>query len=140
MKILPHPIIVHFPMALLTVSVFFYWAALRWKGRGFESAYWYTHLVGLAGAALAVVTGLLGAQAIPADSPAMDTVNLHKFLGLGTLAVFTVLAICHWRNRWEYSPRRRMLHTAVQVLGLVLIVATGLFGGELVYSFGIGVK
>jgi hypothetical protein len=37
-----------------------------------------------------------------------------------------------------YSPGKRILHTAIQLVGVGLIVAVGYFGGELVFTYGVG--
>lgn len=134
-----HPLVVHFPMGLLLTSIVLYWANLFWKGRGLEQAYWYTHRIGLAGALFAVISGLLAARTVPADSPAISIVSIHRALGLATFVVFGLLAVCHARNKGEYSRGKRILHTIVQWVGVGLILAAGFFGGELVYTFGVGV-
>jgi uncharacterized membrane protein len=41
-----HPLLVHFPMALLLSSAAFSWLGLRWKDKGFDKAAWYTLLAG----------------------------------------------------------------------------------------------
>jgi uncharacterized membrane protein len=133
-----HPLLVHFPIALLLTSVGLSWAGRLWKGKGFDQAAWYTLLLGLAGTLVTVITGLLASQSVAADSPAMATLTTHKYLGIATLVVFGLQAVCAWRSKGVYSSRKRILHTAIQLLGVALIVAVGLFGGELVYTFGLG--
>ena len=135
-----HPLVVHFPIALLLSSVSLYWAGLRWQGRGLDRAAWYTHLLGLAGTAVTLITGLIAAKSVPANSPALATVTTHKFLGLATFVVFGLLAVCAWRHRETgYSQRERVLHTVIQLIGVALVIATGYFGGELVFTYGVGV-
>ena len=135
-----HPLIVHFPIALLLSYVALDWAGKIWKKEALEHAAWYSLLLGLAGTVFTLITGLLAAQSIPADSPALATATLHKFLGLGTLIVFGMLTLCTWRNRGKYTPAKKVLHTVIQLIGVGLILAVGFFGGELVYTFGIGVS
>lgn len=134
-----HPLLVHFPIALLLTSVALDWASIRWRGKGLEQAAWYTLLLGLAATVLTLITGLLAAQAVPANSPAAATLNIHKVLGIVTLVVFGLQAVCHWRHHGVYSPGDRIKHTIVQLIGVALIVTLGWFGGELVYTFGVGV-
>ena len=52
-----HPIVVHFPIALLCASVAFDILARRWPAGGFRDTSFYCLLAGALGAALAVVTG-----------------------------------------------------------------------------------
>ena len=134
-----HPLLIHFPIALLLSSVAFYWAGLRWKERGLDKAASYTLWLGLVGTAVSIISGLVAAQSIPLDSPAMQTLTIHKFLGIATFVIFGIQAICARRSKGIYSPAKRMLHTVIQLSGVSLIIAVGYFGGELVYTFGIGV-
>lgn len=134
-----HPLLVHFPIALLLTSLALSWAGRLWKGRDLEQAAWYTLLLGLAGTIATVITGLIAAQGVPADSPAQATLNTHRLLGIATFIVFGLQAVCRWRSRGVYSPRKRVLHTVVQLIGAALIVAVGFFGGELVFTYGVGV-
>lgn len=135
-----HPRLVHFPIALLLTSVIVDWVSHRWKREELDQVAWVTLLIGLAGAVLALIAGLIAAQAVPADSPATTTLNLHKILGIGVLIIFGLQAVCRWRNKGEYSRGKRILHTFIQIAGVALIVAVGTLGGELVYTYGIGVS
>lgn len=134
-----HPLIVHFPIALLLTNVALDWAGLVWKNRSFAQAAWYALLLGLAATVFTLVTGLIAAQGVPADSPAMSTLNAHKILGIVAFVLFAVLTVWRWRSKGTYSPIGRALHSAVQLTGVALIVVLGYMGGELVYTFGIGV-
>jgi len=135
-----HPLLVHFPIALLLTYVALDWAGRIWKGKPFTEAAWYTLLLGLAGTLVTVLTGLVAARGVPADSPALATLNVHKFIGLATFVLFGIQAVCYARNRGKYTPGKQVLHTVLQLAGVALIVLTGYFGGELVYTFGVGVS
>jgi uncharacterized membrane protein len=134
-----HPLFVHFPIALLLSSVALSWAGRLWQGRSFDQAAWYTLLLGLAGALITVITGLIAAQSVPAGSPALAALTTHRLLGIATFVIFGLQAICAYRSRGIYSPGKRILHTVIQLIGVALIVAVSIFGGELVYGFGVGV-
>jgi uncharacterized membrane protein len=134
-----HPLIVHFPIALLLTSTGFYWAGLIWKGRGFDKVAWYTLLLGVIGTAVTIISGLIAAKNVPLDSPAMQTLTTHKLLGIATFIIFGMQTVCAWRSQGVYSSGKRVLHTIIQLIGVALIIAVGYFGGELVYNFGIGV-
>ncbi len=134
-----HPLFVHFPIALLLTSVALDWAGLRWKGRGLDQAAWYTLLLGLVATLFTIATGLLAAQNVPGDSPAAATLNVHKILGIVAFVVFGLQAVCHWRHHGVYSGGDRIKHKLVQFVGVALITFLGFKGGELVYTFGIGV-
>jgi uncharacterized membrane protein len=134
-----HPLFVHFPIALLLSSVALRWAANFWPGKGLNQAAWYTLLLGLAGTVFTLLTGFLDAQRVPLDSPALATLNIHRALGIATFVLFGALAIWSWRSKDAISGGKRILYTAIQVVGVALIVTVGFLGGELVYTFGLGV-
>jgi uncharacterized membrane protein len=134
-----HPLLVHFPIALLLSYVALDWGGRIWKGRAFTEAAWYTLLLGLAGTLVTLITGLIAARGVPADSPALATLNVHKFISIATFAIFSIQAFCYARNRGKYTPGKQALHTVIQLAGVALIATTGYFGGELVYTFGVGV-
>lgn len=133
-----HPLVIHFPIALLLSSVLLSWSNLIWPGKGLDKAAWYTLLLGLAGAAVSIITGLIAAQAVPANSPALQTLTTHRLLGIATFVIFGLQAICAWRSKGEYSKGKRILHIVIQLAGVAVIIATGALGGELVYTFGVG--
>jgi uncharacterized membrane protein len=95
--------------------------------------------LGLAGTVFTLLTGFLDAQRVPLDSPALATLNIHRALGIATFVLFGALAIWSWRSKDAISGGKRILYTAIQVVGVALIVTVGFLGGELVYTFGLGV-
>lgn len=134
-----HPLFVHFPIALLLSSVALSWVAHFWPGKDLNQAAWYTLLLGLTGAALTLITGFLDAQRVPLNSPAISTLNIHRALGISTFVIFGALAIWSWRSKGAIGGRSRTLYTVLQVVGVALIATVGFLGGELVYTFGLGV-
>lgn len=140
MSISLHPLVVHFPIALLLSYIALDWAGRLWKGKAFTEAAWYALLLGLAGTLVTLVTGLLAARAVPVDSPALATLNTHKMIGIATLVIFGIQAVCYARNRGKYTPGKQALHTVIQLGGVAFVLAVGYLGGELVYTYGIGVS
>lgn len=134
-----HPLFVHFPIALLLSGVALSWAERFWPEKGLKQAAWYTLLLGLAGTVFTLITGLLDAQRVSLDNPAMATLNLHRALGIATFVLFGALAFWSWRSKGVISGRNRALYTVIQIVGVALIVTVGFLGGELVYAFGLGV-
>ena len=133
-----HVLIVHFPIALLLTSVALSWASLIWKDKSFDKASWYSLLLGLVATLVAIPTGLASASGIPADSAAMVAVNPHRILGISTFVVFALQAVIVWRSKAEMSVGVRVTLIALQVIGAVILIVLGYFGGELVYRYGVG--
>ncbi len=133
-----HPVVIHFAIAPLALTLFFQYATLKWPDRGFQYPAQYSLWVGLAGAAAAVITGLLAVRNVPADSPAQSTIFIHRLAGFVTLGYFALyLALRDWLlARFMARP---VVFLTLAIVGLSIVIATGFFGGELVYTFGVGV-
>jgi hypothetical protein len=63
-------------------------------------------LLGLIGTLVTLISGLIAARGVPADSPALATLTIHKFIALGTFVIFGIQAFCYARNRGKYTPDR----------------------------------
>lgn len=132
-----HPAAVHFPIALLTVG----WAVGIWS-RVKRDVAWLPDAasrllwLGAAAAWAAMGLGLLAEETAPHVPPAWQTVNLHRTLGYWTVGVFTCLSL--WR--WRLGSRRERVFLFLWLAGCGLILATAYQGGELVFSYGMGVK
>jgi len=130
-----HIIIIHFPIALISIGALF--EIIGWLGRkpGFEIVVRTT--IGL-GALSAVVSVLLGlANAIEADyNGTLAWVFLwHRALGIAT-AVAGLLAwfALEYRVR-QPSPRRIVAARVFILIAAALVGITGHFGGSLVYGW-----
>ena len=137
-----HPALVHFPIALFTVSL-----AADAIGRLRASAT--ASMLGFWCLALAVV-GALGAVAGGhADMVRADLadathrfVHLHRDIGLALLAALLLLAVWRWRV-WRRRPPTDRVGWPYLLCGVAvfaLLVFQGWFGGQLVYGLGAGVS
>lgn len=137
-----HPMFVHFPIALISVSAFFHVTALAVRGKPCA-----THCAILAHTtlwlgALAVLPtvffGWLAFNSVTHDDSGHVAMLTHRAWALTTLAVLLVLAGWDvWRNKADSSPSWWFV---VAVIGAwVLVVTTAWHGSELVYRHGLGV-
>ena len=135
-----HPMVVHFPIALLITSVVFDFLATRWRHKSFQDAGFYTLLAGLLGAAVAVLTGAM-AEELAEDTGIPESVlEIHEALGYATLLFFIGLLALRLLMRWKLISERPALYLAMGVAGIMILSAAGYFGGSLVYDFGAGVS
>ena len=146
-----HPIVVHFPIALLLVAPFFIIIGIivnPQKGRPFLIAALVLMLLGTAGTFLAMATGEAAGD-IAERTPAVNVVlERHEDLAEMTRIVFTVLtilfaAILLLPRLLEREPSvatARILPLAFLLLytaGAVILVNTAHHGGRLVHEFGV---
>lgn len=140
METLLHPMLVHFPIALLMTSVLFD-AVGAWLTRESlrEAALWGLVLGLLAGVA-AFAAGDMAAEAAERAGVPESLIETHEHLAGATLGVFGALLAWRLLLRNRFSPRTQIAYLMVAIVGLGLLSATGHYGGSLVYEHGVGVN
>ena len=135
-----HPMLVHFPIALLSVSVLFDAVAAKWPEQEFRSAGWYTLVLGLGGALLSLVTGGAAEEAVERSGIpplAIETHETWAFLASGMFAALLMLKIAEWLG-WIRWPRA--ITVAFGVMAVAVLLVASYYGGDLVYRHGAGVE
>ncbi len=133
-----HPILLHFPIALFTTSLFVDLLAFRWPSlRQFG---WVALLLAALAAVPTVVTGII-AHFPYEDSPQISSITQHEQLGLLTLAFLVALTL--WRGlslRRKIELGGRWYYLAIGFVAFGLLYLVGTTGGNLVYNLGVGVS
>lgn len=133
-----HPLLVHFPVALITISAVFHIIATVTRNKPCAVL---AHTSLWLGALLALPTVLLGWQAFNSvnhDEAGHAAMLVHRAWALSTLAVLVLLAGWDaWRNKVESMPR--WWFTGAAVGAWIMVGVTAWHGGELVYRHGLGV-
>lgn len=137
-----HPIFVHFPLALLSVSVIFFLLARlvrrhRWQPQWLAVAHW-NLWIGAGFAVITGVTGWLAYNSVAHDDVSHAAMTVHRNWAIPTILLFGILAA--WAA-WSHRRSREVgaIFLASAVVGLGLLASTGWRGGELVYRHGLGV-
>jgi hypothetical protein len=155
-----HPIIVHFPVALL--SVYSVLELVRFK-KVLEQTYWFYIkalfvIFGSLGTVAALLTGDIAAEAIRHDATLRPVVSMHENFADITTIIFGVLAVCYlisWVQRsgilhfevgsvWEklWNLLLKIKHLVIEtplviplaLAGLISVTITGSLGGFMVYG------
>ena len=135
-----HPIVVHFPIALLCASVAFDALSLRWPTGGLRETSLYTLLAGVMAAGVAVVTGGMDEDLAKRAGAPESVLELHESLGQVTLVIFVVLLGLRLAMQLGWLKEIRALSLGLGAIGIVILSLAGYWGGDLVYTYGIGVK
>ena len=133
-----HPILIVFPLGLLSTAVIFDIIYLLTGNTSFTSASFWNIAAGVLGGLIAAVFGLLDWLAIPASTRARQIGLLH---GGGNVVVVVLFAIS-WLLRAgapDYAPVAFVVPLVLELLGAALAGVTGWLGGELVERLGVGV-
>jgi len=134
-----HPMVVHFPIALLMTSVVFDLLAIRWRRSSLEDASLYTLIGGVIGAMLAVATGAVAEELVEETGVPEGALEIHEALGYVVLWIFVGLCAIRFAMRRQWIRERPALSVTFGLVGVVVLAAPGYSGGTLVYEFGAGV-
>ncbi|MBI5006062.1 MAG: DUF2231 domain-containing protein [Nitrosomonadales bacterium] len=138
-----HPLFVHFPIALISLSAFFHLAAilLRKQPRCSSHCAVLAHSTLWLGALAAfptVLFGWLASNAVNHDEAGHAAMLLHRTWALATLLTLTVLAgLDAWRHKVDALPTWPF--AGAVILAWALVASTAWHGAELVYRHGLGV-
>lgn len=127
-----HILLLHLPIGILVAALLL--ELERWLRRSTWSREAAGQLLVL-GAGLMVVTALLGVVLARNGDYEGRTVDLHQWYGFGAAAVIGVAALLRRRTQTRAWP-----YPAAFATGLVLMVITGHYGGELTHGEGYATK
>lgn len=137
-----HPLFVHFPIALISLSAFFHLAAILLRNQPrcahcavlAHSTLW----LGALAAFPTVLFGWLASNTVEHDDAGHAAMLLHRAWALATLLALTVLAGWDaWRHKVDATPNWPF--AGAVILAWALVASTAWHGAELVYRHGLGV-
>ncbi len=145
-----HPLVVHFPVALLLVAPLLVLLGLIFfKNRvPYWVSAWALMVLGTIGAFVAVSTGEAGAQLVDRTPEISKTLEQHQNLAETTRTVFTILTAVFAAllfapivNRKEFGKAIVRIVGAVFLIGylggMLLLVNTAHAGGTMVHEYGV---
>lgn len=139
-----HPPLVHFALAAAVGASCFEGLGLLLRRPLFRQTG--GHLLALVPflLAAAIAAGLYDADPIPLTGERGALIVLHRNLGLGTGATYLAAWLVHWVGRRRFAGRDvpcplLVLYGLLLFTGLGLILVTGYYGGELVFTEGVNV-
>ncbi len=129
-----HPIVVHFPIALLAVAALFEFVRLRRGVHRPSGPALACLLLGAIGAVAAAILGWSSAQTAGYSGSTEWILTTHRWLGVST-AIFGVLAaaVAILSRVWA-DPRLLNGYRVAMVFAVILVGVAGHFGGSLVHG------
>lgn len=134
-----HPLLVHFPIALLTSAAALEAAAFLLKRDDLSRAGWWFQLAGTLAIGAAVLSGIVADDAPGIPAAAAGTMESHEELAFLASGVFGALLL------WRVAAKTRipgpvpLVYLGVLCGAVLLLLLVAWFGGELVYRHGVGV-
>ncbi len=130
-----HPAAVHYPIALLPLSVAADALGLMTGNRSLLEVGRLTIPVAAASAAVAGVLGLVAQEVVRTDEESNEMLIMHRNLNLGLLGVATAMALKRFRQ-----DKPDVGYLAIGAAGIGAMVYSAYLGGQMVYDRGVGVR
>ncbi len=135
-----HPVVVHFPIALITVGVLFDILGIALKREDLTLVGKWDMLFGSTSLVFVVATGLLAEAAVGHTEEAHDLMTLHKRIGITVLVLLGSLAIMRVVIRDSLLKRYQNVFLVLSIIGVLFITYGAYLGGRLVYDYGVAVS
>jgi uncharacterized membrane protein len=133
-----HPMLVTLPIGAWVSSLVFDIIALAAgadESTFAQGAYWLI-AIGIIGAVLAAIFGLIDLLAIPRQTAAFKTGVTHMVLNLSAVVLFVVNFAIRTAQRYEEATVTGLILT---LIALAVLGASGWLGGKLAYHYGVRV-
>lgn len=134
-----HPAIVHFPIALVTLSVLADLVGYVFRSESLSGAALWSLAGAAVGAASAVIAGLFDMNRERMSEEAHHRVHFHMKVGFALLSAIVALAVWRWAVYTYNANAVNIAYLVGAFLVLGLTIFQGYLGGELVFSDGVGV-
>jgi uncharacterized membrane protein len=137
-----HPIVVHFPLALVVTAAFLLVAARLWRqerqAKTLATVGTWNLCIGAVAALFALASGLAALIGLHAGLAAHQSIFLHVKWAIFTSLALLLVAV--WRGAGAAQESRPSWLFIVILLGMTAaLVVTGYQGGQNVYRHGVGV-
>ena len=134
-----HAAVNDLPAALLLVAVLFDLAGAMTRRPPLRVAGFWTLVVGALGAVPAVVSGLQAEEHIAHGEAVHRVMATHEELGLITLGIFAFVALWRILREKRMGGAERSTALALSLVGTGTLIATGMYGGKLVFEHAAGI-
>lgn len=135
-----HPLIVHFPIALLSCFLLLDVIAFVFRSHPLAKvANWFLWL-GTLGALAAAYIGLRAALTVPHPDAVHHILDHHRNFGLNTTAIAVLLSLWRIFNQGSFSRLGHFVHLLAALLMILNLVRGADLGGLMVYKYGVAVQ
>ena len=138
-----HPLIIHFPIALLSLAVGLTVVDLFYSRKWLLKATAGLYILGTLGALTSYISGRLAADSIGLNLKAEVAIGTHSDWALYTLMYFVGLSIIYYLVKFILKRNTLAIRSLLAVLalaGFFILAKTAEYGGRLVFEYGLGVK
>ena len=135
-----HPMVVHFPIALLTSFLIFEILSLILKSESLRTGATWMLYAGTLGAIVTVIAGFKAASAVGHDEVVHAIMETHEHLGLVVLLLAITLSLWRIVLKKKLVGRWWLAYLALSIIMVAVLSFGSDYGGLMVYTHGVGVK
>jgi uncharacterized membrane protein len=132
-----HPMLVVFPLGLLSTVPLFDILHLATNHSVFGSVAFWVLSMGVLGGIVAAIVGFIDWLAIPPQTNAYRVGLYHMFVNITAMGLYV---LSWWARLYAHLPDRHWAPFVLALFALLLMLVGGWLGGELVQQHGIGVR
>lgn len=131
-----HPLVVHFPIALLAAGMLFELFALAFRRERAKptNAGLACVVVGAIGAGVAAWAGWMNAEAEPHGRGVADLIEVHRWLGIATVVLALVALVAGAIGKTGRARAMTAAYRVALVLAAGVVAVAGHWGGSIVYG------
>ena len=133
-----HPMVVHFPIALLLTGVVLDLVALVLRRPTLHRIALWNLSLGMLAAGVAVLTGLRAETVAKHSFNIWQVMDLHKRLGISTLILGLMATSWRLKQRDQLTIQGRVVTFLFSLVMAGTLIYGAHLGGRLVYEFGVG--
>jgi uncharacterized membrane protein len=136
-----HPLIVHFPIVLLYLSVGLEALYLFRRRDYIQKSATLTLYLGTLSLGVAAFTGWLAHKTVAHSEWSFPIIEKHELLGFIALGCFVGLCLLKQYVVFKNRPKNlRVIYGVLSIVSLTILTLGAHFGGVLVFEYGVGVK
>lgn len=135
-----HPLLVHFPIAFLSVFFLFDVLASLFRSRQLKTLAGWLLGLGTLGALIAAGAGLQAALTVTHPPQVHEILESHRYFGLNVAALAVILLVWRLLNRGRFSWLGRGIYLLLALFMLLNLARGADLGGLMVYKYGVAVQ
>lgn len=135
-----HSAIVHYTIALFSISVLLDIIGFLKKNEIFHRAAWFNLIFAGAAAIFTIASGLWSKNNFTIPTSALNTLDIHETLAFIISAFIFALLLWRMGVRGKFPSNHSILYLLLGIIGVFLLVTGAYYGGKLVYRHGVAVR
>ena len=135
-----HPLVVHFPIALLTTFLILEILSLILKSESLKTGASWMLYTGTIGTFVTVIAGFRAAGAVGHDEVIHAIMETHEHLGLVVLVLAVILSLWRIFFKRKLAGSLWIVYLALSIIMVVVLSFGADLGGLMVYTHGVAVK